>query len=82
MDAFERREQEHDRVLGHGDGIGAAVDGDGQSGGARTVEVEAVVAGARELREFQAAIRGGDEDVSVEVADEAAQKIGRLKGVG
>ena len=46
-------EHQHDRVLGHGDGVGAAVVGDGNLRLPRRLAVDLVVAGARELHELE-----------------------------
>ena len=50
---LEHGEHEHDRVLGDGDGVGAAVVGDGHLGLARGLDVHAIVAGAGQLHELE-----------------------------
>ena len=74
---LEHGEHEHDGVLGHGDGVGAAVVGHGHLRLARGLDVDAVVAGARQLHELQLGRRA--EEL---VADAGARRAEVILGVG
>ena len=74
---LEHGEHEHDGVLGDGDGVGAAVVGDGHLGLARGLDVDPVVAGAGQLHQLQLG-RGAEELV----ADAVARRAQVVLGVG
>ena len=71
---LEHGEHEHDRVLGDGDGVGAAVVGDGHLGLARGLDVHAVVARAEELDEPQ--LRRGPEELAAHLPGQAEVVLG------
>src|SRR6266545_3724905 len=77
---LEHGEHEHDGVLGDGDGVGATVVGDGHTGLARGLDVDAIVARAGQLYELELG-RGAEELVADALPRRAQVVLGVDGGV-